>query len=146
LSLSPILGWAQFAANQKHPVLTREENKQFVISLYKAIATRDRNQLAPFFAHDAKWNQPESNDKSRGKQNTVSLLAQQCVDITIAHDLIRKGKRTVFTHLARGAQESAERGARERAADADAFDSDCGELAQAHLNALQAHHDIDGAV
>ena len=40
---------------------TPEENKQFVIALYKAIATRDRDQIAPFFARDAEWNQPESN-------------------------------------------------------------------------------------
>ena len=40
---------------------TSEENKQLVLSAYRAFGTQDRDKIASYFAPDAEWVAPERN-------------------------------------------------------------------------------------
>jgi ketosteroid isomerase-like protein len=60
-------------------VPTPEENKQFVIASYQAFATRDRDRIAPFFAEDAEWNQPESNALSVALGRPAGLKGREAI-------------------------------------------------------------------
>jgi hypothetical protein len=64
---------------------------------------------------------------SPSEENTLEgdgrCSGEHRIDISITHRLIRKGKCAVFAHFLSGAQKSAQRGATESAAYADAFDS-----------------------
>jgi ketosteroid isomerase-like protein len=60
-------------------VPTPEENRQFVIASYRAIATRDRDQIAPFFALDVEWRQPESNALSVALGQPAGLKGREAL-------------------------------------------------------------------
>ena len=52
-------------------------------------------------------------------------ISEHSHQLTIAYGLGGESERAVLTHLARRAQEGAERGARQRASDTHALDSEC---------------------
>jgi ketosteroid isomerase-like protein len=52
---------ADVLKNRSAPMPTSEENKQLVLASYRAFATRDKDQIASYFALDAEWIAPERN-------------------------------------------------------------------------------------
>jgi uncharacterized protein len=58
---------------------TPDENRQRVLSAYRAIATRDRDQIAPFFTPDAVWHQPKSNALSVALGKPAGLHGREAI-------------------------------------------------------------------
>jgi hypothetical protein len=65
-----------------------------------------------------------SNHDVDPRESVFSIQLEQRADLTVTHGLIGKHERAAIAHLARGAEKCAERGSRQRAANAHSLDAE----------------------
>jgi uncharacterized protein len=68
---------------------TSEENKQFVLTAYRTFGTRDKDEIACYFAPDAEWIAPERNGMAVALAQPVGSVGRDAIVRYLAEEIGR---------------------------------------------------------
>jgi uncharacterized protein len=68
---------------------TSEENKQFVLTLYRTFGTGDKDKIASYFAPDAEWIAPERNGMAVALGQPAGWVGRDAVVRYLTEDIGR---------------------------------------------------------
>ena len=69
--------------------MSAEDNKEFVLSSYRAFASQDKQQIGSFFAPDAAWVVPEGNATVLALGRSTGWIGREAIVKYLTEDIAR---------------------------------------------------------